>query len=664
MFRKAFFLFLLSCFFSTKIFPQAMLKGNELFNKFDYSLSIKYYKKALGGRHEQQAINRLADCYRLINNPEEAEKWYAKALEYPDFEPLALFYYADALRNNAKYSEAKFQYILYGTLVPEEKDKIAFLIESCDKAAEWLKKPLDININNEARLNTSFYDLAPIYYKKGLIFSSDREIKTPTINNTAIYGWTGNFFLKLLYSEKDSLKNWKEPVPLSPVINTLYHNAVATVSQTQDTMYFTRTIKLKNHQKIRNKKVKIKGKDADFINRFELYSSYQIKGEWANVKSFQYNDLLEFSIGHPSLSKDGRVLYFASDMPGGYGQSDLYYCEKINDSTWAPPKNLGPQINTPFDEEFPSVADDSTLYFSSTGHVGMGGLDLFSAKGNRGEWKEITNLQYPLNSPKDDFCIILSPDKTTGYLTSNRNGGLGSDDIYSFKINVDSDYYFVLEGIVVKKGTDIPINKATVTLINSKNKKEEQEITIEDGKFRFILGKESSYSVTGQKENYYNDRKDNISTIGKRKSETLYARLELDSLEMYKAVRINNIYYDLDKWFIRKDAAIELNKIVKLLKDNPLLKIELGSHTDCRQTVAYNQVLSQKRAQAAVNYIVSKGISRKRLTARGYGESQLINDCACEKDYVSRECTDDEHQMNRRTEFKVIGIIPKTRIIQ
>ena len=451
----------------------------------------------------------------------------------------------------------------------------------------------------------------------------------------------------------------------------------------------------------------------------------------------------EYSVCHPSLSKDAKTLYFASDKPGGYGGLDLYECTREIGGPWSTPVNLGPKINTSGEEGFPFIADDGTLYFASDGHGGLGGLDIYSTTqvktGNKlSSWTDPENLGAPVNTSSDDFGYIIYKDNKTGYLCSNRPGGMGDDDIYSFikkgitlngivydantglpiadaeviqkedgvekgKTKSDKDGNFTFPGIPGKKYTfnathpgylpaeivydakekpeliKIPmeaeggislevtvIDKKTrdllegakVILTNLSTNKNETCAAAKDGKCTFTLEPNTSYRIEASKETGEPDTKylsvtATQSTIGKKAPATLYSVLELEKVKKGVAIKIENIYYDLDKWFIRPDAAKELDKLVKVLKDNPTLEIELSSHTDCRATAKYNQQLSSKRAEAAVNYIASQGVDAKRMIAAGYGESRLVNKCACEGTYVV-PCTEEQHQENRRTEFKIL----------
>jgi outer membrane protein OmpA-like peptidoglycan-associated protein len=482
---------------------------------------------------------------------------------------------------------------------------------------------------------------------------------------------------------------------------------------------------------------------SDKTVKLKLYRMVYLPSEnrWGDqlIEAVPFNDR-EYSVGHAALSADGQTLFFASDKPGGYGGVDIYKSRRDQSGNWGAPENLGPQINTSGDEMFPFMSNDSTLYFSSNGHLGLGGLDVFSTNptGTKEKWTAPENLGFPINTNKDDFNYIIDKDNKNGYFASNRDGGKGDDDIYKFvkkgvticglvydaktndpiegskvvmyevkdergnkmtnkdgtfcfsgtpkrvykfvatkagylpnEVTVETDDKPVnvkipmvkegginLEVLVLDKKTREPIDMANVKLINTATNKEEKQQTNPDGKAFYSLEPNATYRIEGSKdlpdpEMKYLTVSTTTSTVGKVPPATIYVTLELEKVKKGVAIKIENIYYDLDKWFIRPDAAKELDKLVKVLQDNPTMEIELSSHTDCRATIKYNATLSAKRAESAVQYIGSRGVSLSRMVAAGYGESRLVNKCACEGTVVV-PCTDEQHQENRRTEFKIL----------
>jgi outer membrane protein OmpA-like peptidoglycan-associated protein len=459
--------------------------------------------------------------------------------------------------------------------------------------------------------------------------------------------------------------------------------------------------------------------------KLKMYSQYKEDKGWSDAVEFIYNNN-EYSTGHPSLSADGQSLYFASDRPGGFGGVDIYVC-KNELGRWSAPLNMGPEINTEGNEMFPYISSNNTLYYSSNGRKGLGGLDIYSSSNKDGQWSRPQNLGYPINTSKDDFGITTNETGEEGYFSSNRGS---TDDIYSFRkecriINVlvyekgtnnpieasdvkvvdkqskeevrvtdkegqftmcltpgreyefianKADYKanseklntltlgaekvivriplekpsaFALEGKVYSMDTKELMAGVKVTLFNYCNNKTEEIITGADGKYSFNLKPECKYKVTATKPDCGTQSIEK-NTIGLKNSQTLYADFAL--LCKGQVIKIDNIYYDLDKYNIRPDAARELDKTLSVLNQYPTMKIELRSHTDCRAPDEYNKKLSQNRAQAAVNYLVTKGISSTRMKAAGYGEDIPVNGCV-----DGANCTEEQHQANRRTEFKILS---------
>jgi outer membrane protein OmpA-like peptidoglycan-associated protein len=447
------------------------------------------------------------------------------------------------------------------------------------------------------------------------------------------YGWTGNAYQRLYLQPAGA-----DSVQLFPLdAGTDYHIGPASFTEDGKEMYFAVT-------RLPRNAVFVKGTAT--INIEIYYSVKDSLDKWSAPVPFRYNNVNAYSVGDPFISPDGRYLYFASNMPGGAGGTDLYRSSKGADG-WEAPVNLK-EINTEGNERSPFLDTDNTFYFSSDGRVGMGGLDIFRAACSKeGEMGQPVNLGYPFNSPQDDFAYRTTTD-STGYFSSNRMDGAGGDDIYSFhKQQINTILQLQLSGIVYNKKTNVPLANAIVSLRGRDGNVLKVE-TGSNGAYQFPIAPGSVYDLTGEKTNFNSDRA-TINTEGLRSSTALRRDLYLDVVEIDKAIRLENIYYDFDRWEIRPDAAVVLDTLVRLLKDNPTIWIELGSHTDSRGNDAYNMVLSQKRAEAAVNYIISRGIAPNRIEAKGYGETQLLNECA-----NGVPCSPAAHQLNRRTEFKIV----------
>lgn len=627
---------------------QYVLKdADKQYELFNYSKAIDLYEQAYKKKPTLHTAERLASAYALVFNYKQAESWYAIAAKMPGSKAENILGYAKALQQNSKYSEAKVQYLNY---IEKKKDvsekQQAVWISSCDSALKWIKNPKKVELINQKALNSPQSDWGAVNYQGGVVFTSDRSdarfetqegkpflrfdgTKEP---DKKIYGWTGNGYLKLYIktSPADSLQ-------LFPIkAGTRYHVGSASFTADGKTMYFTLT-------RITNELERLK-KQPTTVN-VEIFSSTKAAdGTWGEPVSFAYNNVNQYSVGDPFITTDGNSLYFASNMPGGVGGTDIYVCLKTDAGEWGKPVNLK-EINTEGNERSPVFDEKDNFYFSSDGRTGMGGLDVYQALRTSSGIGKVENLGYPFNSPQDDFGFSLNEKGGIVYLSSNREGGLGSDDIYT--IDQKMILAFKLEGRVLDKESGQPIAGALVTLakVNGGILKTESD---ENGTYRFDLTKESEYNVSAEKTGYRADV-ENLATIGLTTSAVLKEDLHLETVVIDKAIRIENIYYDFDKWNIRADAAVELDKLVKIMTDNPTIWIELGSHTDSRGKDKYNLDLSQKRAESAVQYIISRGINKNRITAKGYGETQLLNKCA-----NGVNCTEEEHQLNRRTEFKIV----------
>lgn len=634
--------------YQTKVLAQyALVAADKEYELYNFNKAIDLYEQAYKKKPTLHAAERLAQAYSYQNNYKQAESWYAIAAGMSTTNPENVLHYAKALQQNSKYAEAKAQYQKYGELNkdvdPKEQD---IWLLSCDSAGFWMKNPTAVAITNEKILNTPQSDWGATVYGNSIVFSSDRGNTSadklsgnrPFLKfdggkrpDRTVYGWTGNHYLRLYRKDEnqDSIFNFNLNA------NTDYHVGPASFSKDGNEVFFTLS-------KIPKKPVYVKGKLAT-VN-VEIYSSKKgADGKWTSPISFKYNKVDDYSVGDPFITADGNSLYFASNMPSGLGGTDIYICQRTGTGDWGLPVNLR-EINTEGNERTPILDNEHNLYFSTDGRIGMGGLDVFKVKLLTGKIAEPKNLGYPTNSPQDDFTY-LKTSPLTGYFTSNRTGGLGSDDIYSFK--EQQIFALKLIGVVFDRDNNRPLANAIVALskINGQTMKVQ---TDETGSFSFNLDKESDYNLTGEKSNYRADVA-SLTTINLTASAEIKKDLYLEKIELEKAIKIENIYYDFDKSNIRPDAAVELDKLVKIMKDNPTIWIELGSHTDSRGNDQYNQWLSQRRANSAVQYMIDHGISKNRITAKGYGESKLLNNCS-----NGVKCSEADHQLNRRTEFKIV----------
>ena len=616
-------------FIPKQAFSDDLQKANKYYAQYDYKYAVEIYEKIIQKKPSLDVAEKLATCYRFINDTEKAQLAYAKVLSYPAADPVNYKYFADALKQNEHFGEAKAIYLKYAELVPEQAAEANKMASNCDMAKNMSENPYkNIIISNESVLNSEYSDFSPVKYNEGYVFVSDREGGS---KDHKIYGWTGNPFLKLYeadYRQKDPLIN-----RLSDEINNQYHNGPAVFTADGNGVYFTRT-DVNANKKAKGIKVGLK----------QIYFSVKTDSNWGTPQLLPFNTESKYSVQHPALSADGNTLYFSSNMPDGFGGMDIYSSHKLENGEWSPAVNCGSVVNTFDDEVFPSVSSDGKLYFSSKGHEGMGGLDLFSAEGSNSVFTSVTNLKAPMNSSKDDFGVLFF-DADSGFVSSNRNGGKGLDDIYRFSganIVIEAPV-FALQGSVTEEGTGLPITGAAILLHNKVTGADMMTKSDANGKFNYTLEKQSEYLVKVEDTRYVLIPEKHISTSAE--SSVQNADFVVTPIEM---VKLNNIYYNFNKWNLRPDALPELKKLNEFLRTNTAIRIQLKSHTDSRGSAAYNQWLSQKRANEVVIYLINLGVSPARLKATGMGESELLNECDNDVN-----CSDADHQLNRRTEFNV-----------
>lgn len=657
------FLVLFIAFTLTGNLAQAQItQADKLFKSYSYSLAIPLYLKIAqkpGDPDRNYAIIKLADCYRLTNDLLNAKAWYAKAVNLPNSENVNWFYYGQALQCAQEYDLAKEAFEKYDYLNPQDPRGKAYAA-FCSEIDNLNDIPPAFEIKIASSLNSEHSDFGPAFYNNGIVFVSDR--RQNFIENKK-YEWTNSNYLDLYFSTPRYLDEFfqemNEPKSFSGKFNQTYHDGPASFARHDSLVYLTRTEKggeKKDADNFRTDRLKI------FYSRFN--------GSWSKTEAFFLNSD-KYSVGHPVLTPDGNTIYFVSDMPGGMGGTDLYSC-KWTGGQWDLPVNLGPSVNSFGDEMFPAI-NGNQIYFASKGFAGFGGLDLFKSTLTDGKWSKAENLGFPINSSFDDFALVLDAKGKKGFFSSNRPGGKGSDDIYACKLidkkpkkklseeeiaRVLKDSLSVtVSGVVRDKQTMKPLPYTTVFLLNTQTGQAKVLKTDANGMYSALATRGIMYVVKGMENNYLSDCFTfRFATTDTASRLTTPRDLVLDRLELNKVISIGNqdysietIYYDFDKWFIRPEAAKELDKLVQVMKENPVT-VELGSHTDSRGTREYNIDLSQKRAESAVRYIVQQGIDESRIIAKGYGETQPINHCT---DGVP--CTPREHQANRRTEFKITG---------
>jgi outer membrane protein OmpA-like peptidoglycan-associated protein/tetratricopeptide (TPR) repeat protein len=689
-------------------------KADEFYADLAYSKAAEFYEKLFReDSSNQKYIQRLAYSYSKMLNYEKALQFYSLLVQQEIKLPQDYYEYAQLLRILGKIEDSKTWLEKYIVISPGDQRAI--------KQLEGVNQLLSIKANmqnisySNMQGNTRFIDMCPAYFEDRIVYSSAKDSFSMVRNN---FEWNNQPFLDLYVTKPASQEIQRNENKLSAALNSRFHEGPVCFTSDFKTIYFTRN-------SIIDGKVR---KTSEGINNLKIFIASNNGREWGNIRGLAFNSN-DYSVGHPALSPDNQTLYFVSDMPGGLGETDIYKSEFVN-GRWSKPLNLGESINTKGKEMFPFIDENGFLYFSSNGHPGFGGLDVYAAKREDNGNYLIINVGPPLNSDHDDFGYVVNADSLTGFITSNRPGGKGEDDIYSFKVNkidlkvtsyddqtkelmpgsrialmgtdgrvLDSkvsdskgvasfevnpgDKYQLLaennsylseakevqvkgsafgfmheEDIFLKRGfpflTIEVIDKASGLIIPnaivdiSEGKYDESELEDNNGVIRMKMNENQEYTFYATSEEYFENTV-KFSSVGKPAGD--YAlTIELEKIEAGKQFTLDDLYYDLNKFNIRPDAEIVLDKLLKILVDNPDIKIEIGSHTDSRGTAEANMLLSQNRSESVVAYLVGKGIARNRLVPKGYGETQLINQCA---DGV--ECPEVDHQANRRTVIEILN---------
>ena len=657
---------------STIAFGQKSLtkEADLIYQAGSYYAAVDAYKKAYSKEKTQsekaRILFRIGDSYRLIQEPDQAEVWYlkAEAAEYPD--PMIYVHLGDILRVQGEYEESIERYrSAAGKASGDVKALAEKGISACEKAVKWQKSPARYVVNNEVQLNSKFYDFSLIYADKKLesvLFTSSR----PGASGNSVDEIYGESFSDIYFSERDNKGKWSTPVPLSENINSEANEGASFLDSKFSQLYFTRC-----------------GYDKNKPFGCQIYTARSQGQAYADP------ELLDFGIddttaaGHP-VALDDELILFASDMYGGQGGKDLWtirYDKKAK--LWGPAVNLGPDINTAGDEMFPYVHENGDLYFASSGHVGMGGLDIFKSK-MKGEevedlkWGTPENLGAPINSSANDYAIIWEEDKDRGLFTSDRRGGKGGDDIYSFMM---PPLIFKLEGTVTDVDTKEPLGDVKVSIVGTDGSVGEvmtdptghYEFETRDNDERYIL-ESTSYTVevtaiekpasNGHK---YLGAKGQETTVGLKESTAFVKDFALLCADCNKEIKMPLVLYELGKWDLMVDEAKNINSkdsleyLFSILSENPTIIVELAAHTDTRGSDKSNQILSQKRAETCVKYLIERGIEPERMVPVGYGETRPIISDAQIAALPSEEERNAAHQKNRRTVFQVLSFdfIPK-----
>ncbi len=620
----------------------AAYEAGSYYDAIDHFKDV--YSKTRDKQLKAEMVFMVSECYRLINDPKNAELWYKRAVRSPFPKPEAQYWLADSYKKLGRYPEAIEEFRTYRQLVPGDP-RTEQQIRACELAMEWQASPEAYNVEELKDVNSRDSDFGPAYARDdhGLVwFTSSRD----DARGNKEHGATGQSFTDIFETRLDKKGKWSTPVPVD-LLNTEFEDGTPSFSPDYTEVFFTRCEAGKRESK----------------GCVIMYS----RREGVNWSDPEKIELLADTLvaAHPALSPDGQTLYFVSDMPGGRGGKDLYRTTRTSPgSPWSRPENLGTDINTRGNELFPFVHEDGTLYFASDGHIGMGGLDIFRAVPQGGDAWLVQNMRAPINSPADDFGITFESGAEKGIFSSSRKGRT-ADDLYTFEM---PPLLFSITGLVRDEKTGQPVEGAAVQLIASDGANMQTE-TGAAGDFKFTLRPEVDYIFLASKKGYLNG-KEKETTRGQDKSRDFMATIQLTPID--RPIELPNIFYDFGKWDLRPESMVSLDRLVETLNDNPNVTIELMSHTDSRDTEEFNLDLSQKRAQSVVDYLIAKGIAADRLTARGYGETNpkvvdqeimenapfLRSGATLNEQYINSLASEEQkeiaHQINRRTEFRVL----------
>ncbi|MEG3978318.1 OmpA family protein [Microcoleus sp. herbarium8] len=595
--------------------------ADKLFQRFEYVQAAKEYLKLIDkGQEDPYIYKQLAEAYYNMYNPVESAKWYAKTVETTQ-EAETYFRYAQMLKANSKYEEANKQMAVFASKAPKDhraKDfnqNPGYLPKLLSKQKAFNAKALEINSEGS--------DFGAVLGNDNTLYFTSSRNKTKRTD-----GWNNEPYLDIYKSTYNADRTFSKPEEVVE-LNTKWHDGPVTISNDGNTMYFSRDSHGEN-QFEKDKKLNAK------FSQVYLYKATKDGDKWGNITSLPFNNT-EYSNASPSLSKDGTTLYFSSNMPGSIGGTDIWKVAVNTDGTFGTPENLGAKINTEAREQFPNITDDNILYFSSNGHIGLGGLDVYSIdlKTN----SQIENLGKPVNSEKDDFAFSFNATKNEGFFSSNRSG---ADNIYW------ANPLCGVEALIVVSDakTGALLTGARVSILDAKKNVLETQTTTAKGEINFPIDCKTPYSIQVAKDGY----ESGVFAIAATEGGKLKVQAALNPIDVIvtdKEVILKEITFEFNKANITQEGAFELDKLVQVMKSNDNIIIMVKSHTDNRGSDAYNLQLSEQRAQSTVQYVISKGISANRITGKGYGESEPKVDC-------KEACTEEEYAQNRRSEFLLV----------
>ncbi|EIA08830.1 OmpA family protein [Flavobacterium frigoris] len=628
--------------FSFNIYSQKarIASADKKYENYAYVDAIKTYERvAEKGYKSVDIFKKLGNAYYFNAKLEDAAKWYGELFAMTsDLEPEYYYRYAQSLRSIGDNNKANDMMKSFNQ--SSGNDKRAKLFEKDINYLQAIKENSGRYEIENAGINSQYSDYGTAIYLNKIVFASARD--TGSLGHRK-HAWTNQYFTNLYVADLGEEKLPATPYKFDKSVNTKFNESTPTFTKDGKTMYFTRNNYLDGK----------KGKDGNDITLVKIYKATLENDSWANVTELPF-DSNNYSTAHPALSPDEKTLYFASDMPGTIGQSDLFKVQINDDGTFGNPENLGRTINTEGRETFPFVNDENEIYFASDGHPGLGGLDIFVSKiSTDATFNKVQNVGMDVNSPMDDFAYWINTKSRKGFFSSNRDGGQGYDDIYKFlelrRLTCEQELYGEVTDMQNKEilpDTKVSLFDSRFTAIATVNSDEK-------GKYSFPVECGETYHIRAQKEKY--TTKEQKIIIAKENGKTnLPIELEKEECQVTigddlgKCFGIKMIYFDFDKSDIRIEAALDLEKILDVMNQYPKMKLDIRSHTDSRGSLKYNEALSDRRAKSTINWLIKNGVNKNRLVGKGYGENQLVNKCS---DGVN--CTEDEHQLNRRSEFLI-----------
>lgn len=615
--------------------------ADKKYDNYAYIDAIKTYERvAQKGYKSVDMFQKLGNAYYFNSDYQNAAKWYAELFAMnTELTPEYYYRYSHSLKSIGDFKKSDEMLALFNQ--KSGNDSRGKLSKS-DYLAEIKANSGRYDVE-DAGINSKYSDYGSAIYLDKVVFTSSRDTGSLAQRK---HKWTNQYFTNLYTANFGDGMTLNGVKKFDKIINSRFHESTPAFTKDGKTMFFSRNNFIDSK----------KGKSESNVTLVKIYQASLENGKWDNVKEVPFNSN-NYSTAHPALSTDEKTLYFASDMPGTLGQSDLYKVKINEDGSFGSPENLGNTINTEDRETFPSVTDENEIYFASDGHPGLGGLDIFVSKINPdGTFGKVQNIGEKANSNKDDFAYLIDTKTRRGFFTSNRDGGQGYDDIYKFletkRLLCEQELY----GEITDLETSVILPGAKVSLFDSRFNLVSVTNSDDKGNYSFTVECGKTYNVRAEKTEY--TTKEQKVTIDDKRGKTHFPiALEKATCkvaigdDLGKCFGIKMIYFDLDKYDIRREAAFDLEKILDVLSQNPSMKLDIRSHTDSRQTFKYNEILSEKRANATIKWLIKNGVDPSRLTGRGYGETQLVNQCA---DGV--KCSEEEHQLNRRSEFIITGL--------